>query len=49
MHGCTSGFMLIVNAEFDSMGGVIDTGVGISSKPSLQQSSDLEKTQAELR
>ncbi|KAI3782887.1 hypothetical protein L2E82_12945 [Cichorium intybus] len=49
MHGCTSGFMLVVNAEIDSMGGVIDTGVGISSKPSLQQSSDLEKTQAELR
>ncbi|KAI3694379.1 hypothetical protein L1987_77344 [Smallanthus sonchifolius] len=32
------------NAELDSMG-----GVGISSIPSLQQSSDLEKTQAELR
>ncbi|XP_071726711.1 chromatin modification-related protein EAF1 B-like isoform X2 [Rutidosis leptorrhynchoides] len=36
--------MLVVNAELDSMG-----GVGISSTPSLLQSSDLEKTQAELR
>ncbi|KAI7735698.1 hypothetical protein M8C21_032258 [Ambrosia artemisiifolia] len=44
MHECTSGFSLVVNAELDSMG-----GVGISSTPSLQQSSDLEKTQAELR
>ncbi|GJT09919.1 chromatin modification-related protein EAF1 B-like protein isoform X1 [Tanacetum coccineum] len=44
MHGCTSGIALVVNAELDSMG-----GVGISSTPSLQQSSDLEKTQAELR
>ncbi|KAJ0911029.1 hypothetical protein HanRHA438_Chr06g0258731 [Helianthus annuus] len=35
---------LVVNAERNSMG-----GVGISSTPSLQQSSDLEKTQAELR
>lgn len=44
MHGCTSGIALVVNAELDSMG-----GVGISSTPSPQQSSDLEKTQAELR
>ncbi|KAJ0779613.1 putative transcription factor MYB-HB-like family [Helianthus annuus] len=44
MHECTSGFALVVNAERNSMG-----GVGISSTPSLQQSSDLEKTQAELR
>nr|XP_043619256.1 chromatin modification-related protein EAF1 B-like isoform X2 [Erigeron canadensis] len=44
MHGCTSEFVLVVNAELNSMG-----GVGISSTPSLQQLSDLEKTQAELR
>ncbi|KAL8208417.1 hypothetical protein R6Q57_007829 [Mikania cordata] len=44
MHGCTSELMLVVNPELDSMG-----GVGISSAPSLQQSSDLEKTEAELR
>ncbi|KAK9055647.1 hypothetical protein SSX86_026732 [Deinandra increscens subsp. villosa] len=37
-------FVLVVNAELDSMG-----GVGISSTPSLLQSSDLEETQAELR
>ncbi|KAI3772874.1 hypothetical protein L6452_04068 [Arctium lappa] len=41
--------MLVVNAELDSMGGVDDSGAGISSTPSLQQSSDLEKTRAELR
>ncbi|XP_024966252.1 chromatin modification-related protein EAF1 B-like isoform X3 [Cynara cardunculus var. scolymus] len=49
MHGCTSGSVHVVNAELDSMGGVDDSGAGISSTPSLQQSSDLEKTQAELR
>ncbi|PWA59614.1 homeodomain-like, Helicase/SANT-associated domain, Myb-like domain protein [Artemisia annua] len=38
------GIALVVNAELDSMG-----GVGISSTPSPQQSSDLEKTQVELR
>lgn len=31
------------------MRGVIDGGVEISSTPSTQKSSDLEKTQAELR
>ncbi|KVI03800.1 hypothetical protein Ccrd_017888 [Cynara cardunculus var. scolymus] len=49
MHGCTSGSLLLVDAGVDSMGGVIDGGVEISSAPSPQQSSDLEKTQAELR
>ncbi|KAJ9548053.1 LOW QUALITY PROTEIN: hypothetical protein OSB04_020596 [Centaurea solstitialis] len=49
MHECTSGYALVVNAELDSMGGVDDSGVGVSSTPSLQQSSDLEKTRAELR
>ncbi|KAJ0796589.1 putative transcription factor MYB-HB-like family [Helianthus annuus] len=44
MLGCTSRFMLVVNAELDSM-----RGVGIPSTPSRLQSSDLEKTQAELR
>ncbi|KAI3787897.1 hypothetical protein L2E82_00395 [Cichorium intybus] len=49
MHGCASGSLLLVNAGVDSMGGVIDGGVEISSAPSSHQSSDLEKTQAELR
>ena len=49
MHGCASGSLLLVNAGVDSMGGVIDGGVEFSSAPSSQQSSDLEKTQAELR
>lgn len=49
MHECTSGSLLVVNAGVDSMGGVTDGGVEISSAPSLQKSSDLEKTQAELR
>lgn len=49
MHGCASGSLLLVNAGVDSMGGVIDGGVEISSAPSPHQSSDLEKTQAELR
>ncbi|KAI7748261.1 hypothetical protein M8C21_000375 [Ambrosia artemisiifolia] len=44
MLECASRFMLVVNAELDSM-----RGVGIPSTPSLLQSSDLEKTQAELR
>ncbi|KAK9075980.1 hypothetical protein SSX86_004310 [Deinandra increscens subsp. villosa] len=44
MYGCDSGFVLVVNAELDSMG-----GVGISATLSLQQSSDLEKTRSELR
>nr|GEZ62513.1 chromatin modification-related protein EAF1 B-like isoform X1 [Tanacetum cinerariifolium] len=41
--------LLVVNAGVDSMGGVTDGGVEISSAPSPQKSSDLEKTQAELR
>ncbi|KAI3829832.1 hypothetical protein L1987_03960 [Smallanthus sonchifolius] len=40
---------MVVNAGVDSMGGVIDGGVEISSASSAQQSSYLEKTQAELR
>ncbi|MFS7902303.1 putative transcription factor MYB-HB-like family [Helianthus anomalus] len=40
---------MVVNAAVESMGGVIDGGVEISSAPSAQQSSYLEKTQAELR
>ncbi|KVH94229.1 HAS subgroup, partial [Cynara cardunculus var. scolymus] len=38
----------IVNAEVDSMGGGIDGRLGISSTFSPQQSTNLEKTQAEL-
>ncbi|XP_076938316.1 chromatin modification-related protein EAF1 B-like [Bidens hawaiensis] len=44
MHGSQ-----VVNAGVDSMGGVIDGGVEVSSTPSAQQSSYLEKTQTELR
>ncbi|KAL8215078.1 hypothetical protein R6Q57_004527 [Mikania cordata] len=40
---------MVVNAGVDSMGGVNDGGVEVSSAPSAQQSSYLEKTQAELR
>nr|XP_043609211.1 chromatin modification-related protein EAF1 B-like isoform X2 [Erigeron canadensis] len=40
---------MVVNAGFDSMGGVTDGGAEISSAPSPQQLSDLEKTQAQLR
>ncbi|XP_019413028.1 PREDICTED: chromatin modification-related protein EAF1 B-like isoform X2 [Lupinus angustifolius] len=48
MHGCNSGSALRVNAEFDSMGGVVDGGVGIGLKTSPCRVS-IEKAQAELR
>ncbi|KAE9622154.1 putative nucleoplasmin ATPase transcription factor MYB-HB-like family [Lupinus albus] len=48
MHGCNSGSALRVNAEFDSMGGVVDGGVGIGLKTSLCRVA-IEKAQAELR
>ncbi|TKY66125.1 Chromatin modification-related protein EAF1 A [Spatholobus suberectus] len=48
MHGCNSGSALLVNAEVDSMGGVVDGGVGIGLKTSPRRVA-IEKAQAELR
>ncbi|XP_023642577.1 chromatin modification-related protein EAF1 A isoform X1 [Capsella rubella] len=47
MHGSVSGYLL-VNAEVDSMGGVIDSGGGIGVKTSPRRTA-IEKAQAELR
>ena len=48
MHGCNSGSALLVNAEVDSMGGVVDGGVGIGLKTSPRRAA-IEKAQAVLR
>lgn len=48
MHGFSSGSAFLVNAEVDSMGGVVDAGVGIGTKPSPRRAA-IEKAQAELR
>lgn len=48
MHGCGSGSALLVNAEVDSMGGVVDGGVGVGVKTSPRRVA-IEKAQAELR
>ncbi|GKV00672.1 hypothetical protein SLEP1_g13329 [Rubroshorea leprosula] len=48
MHGCDSGSALLVNAEVDSMGGLVDGGVGIGVKTSPRRAA-IEKAQAELR
>ncbi|KAG8641941.1 chromatin modification-related protein EAF1 B isoform X2 [Manihot esculenta] len=48
MHGCGSGSALLVNAEVDSMGGVVDGGVGIGIKTSPRRAA-IERAQAELR
>ncbi|KAM7496219.1 hypothetical protein LguiA_020633 [Lonicera macranthoides] len=48
MHGCSSGSVLLVNAEVDSMGGVVDGGDGVATKPSPRRSA-IEKAQIELR
>ncbi|KAK9757174.1 hypothetical protein RND81_01G145600 [Saponaria officinalis] len=48
MHGLSSGFTFLVNAESDSMGGVVDGGVGIGTKPS-PCCAEIEKAQAQLR
>jgi len=48
MHGCNSGSVFLVNAEVDSMGGVVDGGVGVGLKTSPRQVA-IEKAQAELR
>ena len=48
MHGCNSVSALFVNAEVDSMGGVVDGGDGIGLKTSPCRAA-IEKAQAELR
>lgn len=48
MHGCSSGLAFLVNAEVDSMGGVLDGGVGIGTKASPRRAA-IEKAQSELR
>ncbi|XP_050388260.1 chromatin modification-related protein EAF1 B-like isoform X2 [Argentina anserina] len=48
MHGCDVGSALLVNAEVDSMGGVVDGGVGVGLKTSPRRAA-IEKAQAELR
>ncbi|KAI5566030.1 hypothetical protein BDE02_14G159800 [Populus trichocarpa] len=48
MHGCGPGSAPLVNAEVDSMGGVVDGGVGIDIKTSPRQAA-IEKAHAELR
>ncbi|KAK7286817.1 hypothetical protein RJT34_22080 [Clitoria ternatea] len=48
MHGYNSGSAVLVNAEVDSMGGVVDGGVGIGLKISPRRVA-IEKAQAELR
>ncbi|GFP88860.1 e1a-binding protein p400 [Phtheirospermum japonicum] len=47
MHGCSSTFVLVVNAEVDSMGGVVEGGVGIANKTSPRKAA-IDKAQAEL-
>ncbi|KAI3960659.1 hypothetical protein MKX01_003833 [Papaver californicum] len=48
MHGDSVESALLVNAEVDSMGGVIDGGVGTDTKASPRRAA-IEKAQAELR
>lgn len=48
MHGFSTGSTFLVNAEVDSMGGVVDGGVGIGNKPSPRRAA-IEKAQADLR
>ncbi|CAL5353506.1 unnamed protein product [Camellia sinensis] len=48
MHGCSLGSALLVNAEVNSMGGVVDGGVGIGTKASPRRAA-IEKAQTELR
>ncbi|XP_047965336.1 chromatin modification-related protein EAF1 B-like [Salvia hispanica] len=48
MHGCDSLSVLLVNAEVESMGGVVEGGVGIAHKTSLRRAA-IERIQGELR
>ncbi|KAM7270143.1 hypothetical protein ACFE04_029357 [Oxalis oulophora] len=47
MHGSGSGSALLVNAEVDSMGGIVDGGVGIDIKTSPRTAA-IERAQADL-
>lgn len=46
--GCSSAPVLVVNAEVDSMGGVVEGGVGIANKSSPHKAA-IEKVQSDLR
>lgn len=48
MHGFSSASALLVNAEVDSMGGVVESRVGVGNKTS-RRCVVIEKVQAELR
>ncbi|KAH6765355.1 hypothetical protein C2S52_000181 [Perilla frutescens var. hirtella] len=48
MHGCGSTSVLLIHAEVDSMGGVVEGGVGIACKTSPRQAA-IERIQGELR
>ncbi|KAL3517807.1 hypothetical protein ACH5RR_020396 [Cinchona calisaya] len=48
MHGCSPASAFLVNAEVDSMGGVVEGGVGVGTKTSPRRAA-IEKVQAELR
>ncbi|KAL1540950.1 chromatin modification-related protein EAF1 B-like isoform X3 [Salvia divinorum] len=48
MHGCDSPSVLLVNAEVEYMGGVVEGGVGIANKTSPRRSA-IERIQGELR
>ncbi|KAK4440472.1 Chromatin modification-related protein EAF1 A [Sesamum alatum] len=48
MHGCSSTSVPIVNAEVDSMGRVVEGGVGIANRTSPLKAA-IEKVQAEIR
>lgn len=48
MHGCSSTSVLLVTAEFSSMGGVVEGEVGVADKTSPRRAA-IEKVQAEIR
>lgn len=48
MHGHSPGVSVVVNTEVDSMGGVVDVGLGVDTKGSPRRAA-IEKAQAELR
>lgn len=48
MHGCSVGSDLVVNAGVDSMGGLVEGGVGIGTKTSPHTTA-IEKVRAEIR
>lgn len=48
MHGCDSPSVLLVDAEVESMGGVVEGGVAIAHKTSPRRLA-IERIQGELR